>query len=118
MNKAFLFGAAAAVALLPAVIGLTSNPSLSARVPLAPTQLQLPTLTADPTSTPTTTSATPTTVPARRSEASATHRPSHTASATGTDDHGADRPAGSDSGRRGRGGADDSSGRHGRDDRG
>jgi hypothetical protein len=81
MNKAVLFGAAALAALLPAVVGLTSNPSLSARVPLQPAQLQPATTAAHPTGT--------------RSSVPSTRRPTHTPSSPATDDHGGDRPTGS-----------------------
>jgi hypothetical protein len=82
MNKAVLFGAAALAALLPAVVGLTSNPSLSARVPLQPAQLQPATTPPHPTG------GTSTTAPTRR--------PTRTPSSPATDDHGGgDRPTGS-----------------------
>jgi hypothetical protein len=99
VKKAILFGGLAVIALLPAVIGLTSNPSLSARVPLQPAQVQV--VDESPTGA-RTVRATP--------SASPTHRASSTPGATRSDDHGGDRKgddSGSGHGRgRGRGGDD------------
>lgn len=40
MRRAIVFGGLTGLALVPAFVGLTWNPSLSARVPLQPTQLE------------------------------------------------------------------------------
>jgi len=84
VKKVILFAGMAVIALLPAVIGLTSNPSLSARVPLQPAQVQV---TEAPTGSPTSAAVPSTTRP----------RPS-TPAATRSDDHGGDRTEDDDHG--------------------
>lgn len=102
-KKAFLIGGAAAVALVPAALGLAANSSLSSEVPLQVS-------TSSPFSS-TSTTTTPTGTTPTLSTTFETTSPTFATTSPTFDDHGGDRPRGDDDS--GHHGGDDDSGHHG-----